>query len=102
MKVGSKVICIGLFKKERKDEIVPEKGKIYTIRDCNIQARPGSSEVGCRLEEIVNEKRNYPEGYLECIFNQDKFREIEDTPDLSDIVVNEEGTLIDETIEVYI
>jgi len=58
----------------------PAKGVIYTVREF-------FDKECIRLEEIVNKKHHYNEGYAECCFYIKRFREIQPpmTIDISEL-----------------
>lgn len=82
-KIGQKVICITEFKVKRKhSEQFPIKGKTYTIRGF-IEYR---GRVGVLLEEIVNPKYQYIDGFSEAAFGVHNFRPIEHQSAKSEIL----------------
>jgi hypothetical protein len=89
MEVGKRYLCIHTFKfnPEEPDLIRPVKGRVYTARDVNIDIDPPL--LSCRLEEIVNPPKRYREGYMEAAFNQNKFVEINESPELSEVTIED-------------
>lgn len=87
--VGQKVVCIakGDWKVSKAEHlaggqsiIVPENGKIYTVR--NIYIDPLSGEPGIRLNEIINDKISKWENftlYLEIGWPPHEFRPVKET-----------------------
>ena len=74
-KVGEKVVCVSNdFIRSYSDEIFPIKGEIYTIREI-LSRRDGNT--GLKFEEIVNPKKHYIGGFVECNFNSLKFRKLD-------------------------
>lgn len=72
MKIGSIVECIISPKNSGYgNEIHPEVGLIYTIR--SIQKEAG---IILTLEEIINPKRQYKEGFGEFMFGIKMFKEL--------------------------
>lgn len=70
-RVGQKVVCIdgGQFNRAS-DEIVPETGGIYTIRDVELF----DGFVFLRFVEVVNEPYQYAEAFGEVNFSSHGFR----------------------------
>lgn len=89
MQTGSLVECIkDLQKYAPYGESTPIMGNIYTVREIvEIQ-----DDVGIRLEEIVNLPQIYREGFNECAFHIEDFRELQPPMDI------EIDKLIEETI----
>jgi hypothetical protein len=82
MKVGALVECVNDTWKQETIETVPNrpvKGRYYTIR--TVDQYP--SGIGVTLEEISNGRTvNYQGKILEPSFNAERFRELEDLPDI--------------------
>ena len=82
MKVGALVECINDTWKQETIETVPNrptKGKYYTIREV-FQFPHG---IGVTLEEISNPRTaRYQGKLLEPNFDIERFRELEDLPDI--------------------
>lgn len=74
MRVGSLVELVDDNWKMRPfgSEITPVKGKIYTVRGI-VKCSNGT---GIRLEEIINPKYKFVDGFGERVFNIKKFREL--------------------------
>lgn len=89
-KVGDRVLCLHTFTQLNKGEKGPIRGKIYTIRDCNLPGRENHAKLYCRLEEIVNVSRYHQGEYSEIRFLQERFRKIDDDYELSDMYVSVE------------
>lgn len=74
--IGEKVICVDDMKnlaagsRTYRGELLPGKGKPYTIR--TFEHTPQGAVI--RLEEVVNPKRTYADGFGECRFNLNHFR----------------------------
>jgi hypothetical protein len=71
--VGQKVVCVddSLSELRDVDEILPTKGKIYTIR-----AIVRRSSLGFHLVEITNEPYRYRDGFGELSFKASRFRPV--------------------------
>lgn len=86
MKVGVLVECINDTWQQKTIETVPNrpiKGKYYTIRTV-AQYTHG---VGVTLEEIVNARTvQYKGQLLEPSFDAERFRELEDLPDIEELL----------------
>ena len=86
MKVGALVECINDTWQQKTIETVPNrpiKGKYYTIRTV-AQYTHG---VGVTLEEIVNARTvQYKGQLLEPSFDAERFRELEDLPDIEELL----------------
>lgn len=80
-RVGQKVVCVKTssapldYEERIKGVVYPKIGLEYTIREIVIG---DSYAFGFRLEEIINPKCNYMQGFAECIFNADYFRPLEE------------------------
>lgn len=72
--VGQKVVCIkrGAWQGGFGDEINPEYGKVYTVRDVVHWPR----HTAVRLFEIKNDPRDYSEAFNECDFHVRHFRPV--------------------------
>lgn len=71
IRAGSKVICIDASGFSPKyGEIMPVKGKVYTVRDT--LSRAGTHRC-FRLREIVNKPAKYAQGLIECSFKDSRF-----------------------------
>lgn len=82
MKVGSLVECIAntsSFDCDR-NESVPKKGGIYTVRGIH----PDGDAI--RLEEIVNRPIKYADEFGECYFLSSKFRELQPPMNVSELI----------------
>jgi hypothetical protein len=78
MKVGSLVVCVDDSKPFGYDALIfPKKNIIYTVR--SFDYLPNDPIPGLYLEEVVNEIKNYADGYKEPSFHPKRFREL-DTP----------------------
>jgi hypothetical protein len=68
---GQKVVCVGTANPSHINygEAVPEKGKVYTVRDIALRDGPA-----LRLIEIVNPAHLYLEAFEDCWFDQAGFR----------------------------
>jgi hypothetical protein len=74
MKIGSLVELVDTNFATRRHKITyPIKGVVYTVRF--IEKLPYGT--GITLEEIVNPKVQTSDGFGECIFNINKFRELQ-------------------------
>jgi hypothetical protein len=86
MKVGALVECINDTWKQETIETVPNrpaKGKYYTIREV-FQFPHG---IGVTLEEISNPlTARYQGKLLEPNFDIERFRELEDLPDIAELL----------------
>ena len=72
--VGDFVVCVkDLTPFAAMGEIVPELGRIYTIREFKVEY----DRVGIYLVEIVNEIRRYDQGLGECFFIATSFRKLQ-------------------------
>lgn len=75
-RVGQKVVCISEgCEFGYNDEIVPQKGQIYTVREV-LPAIHYPGELVIRLVEIVNRPRQYRDSFTECSFRAVRFRSI--------------------------
>ena len=78
--VGQRIECIpdeGWNQPAIYGEVMPEGGRIYTVRDAMI----GHSGEPCvRLCEIKNAPEQYLDGFRECIFTSRSFRPVVDRP----------------------
>lgn len=82
MKVGSLVELVEDFKNPPKHMITrPIKNVIYTVREFD-EDDPNY----LRLEEIINPKFYYSEGYSECCFPVAYFRELQPPMDISELI----------------
>lgn len=73
-KIGQKVMCIQTFNvKRRYMEKYPMKSRIYTIRGFVNH----NGQIGILLEEIVNPKYQYVNGYAEAAFAIQNFRSLD-------------------------
>ena len=77
-KVGQKICCVKEFTSMQKGEIVPQKNIVYTVREV-------SREGSVRLVEIINEPRQYNEGFAECLFCSSNFAPIITNTSTADI-----------------
>lgn len=81
MKAGSIVECVAAIYPnpgaEHYPNTLPKKGNYYTVREV-------AFGVGIRLEEIINPPCKYREGFAECAFMINAFREIEFPPSLEE------------------
>jgi len=76
LRAGMQVECIFQFQfRKFEDEILPEKGEIYTIGE--IVVLPEGT--GLRLVEIVNPPHNYCYGRSECCFASTAFSPVVST-----------------------
>lgn len=62
MKIGDKVLCVNDKKWIYPQRNHPKAGEVYTIRDIDTQNH------SILLNEIINDKQNFREGYLEPDF----------------------------------
>jgi len=85
MKVGSIVELVNdknwKYLEEANDEY-PVKGPHYTIR--GIMVFPNG--IGITLEEIVNPKRMFKNGFVEMHFDITRFRELLPPMDIEDVI----------------
>lgn len=72
-KVGDKVVCVEVGWSDAVDEIVPEFGRVYTIRDIEVDW----DGVFFKLSEIKNEPTWYSDGFFECVFEAENFRPVQ-------------------------
>lgn len=81
MKVGSLVECVGIsqgmLRLAGQGNTIPAVNRFYTVREI-------VAEDAILLEEIVNKKLAYSNGFLECAFEIKFFREIELLPPLEE------------------
>lgn len=73
---GQKVVCLTNIWNRKNGEWVPVKHGIYTVRDVTFYGIEG-----LRLMEIVNEPRQYAQGFAEATFVSACFRPIEKKSD---------------------
>lgn len=87
MKVGSIVECINSNWRVaiKLGLTIPKLKTPYTIRDISIN----SNLVGIRLEEIVNKKMQFDEGFNEVAFDIHVFRELQLPRELEQILNQE-------------
>ena len=87
MQIGSTVICNSdKWRFIDPDVKYPKKGESYTVRELICR----KDFTGIRLEEIINRKKFYQEGYEEALFSISKFDELEVPPmDIKKFSINE-------------
>lgn len=76
--IGQRVVFIGNGGFARHlahypDLKVPKKNHVYTVRELTFH-----ETAGLRVEEILNNKHHYKEGYEECAWLVDEFRPLEE------------------------
>lgn len=75
-RIGQKVVCIHDFRPQP-DEVHPVRGSVYTVRDCFLLAF-FDNLFAVRLEEIVNARMMYANGFDEVAFLSIRFRPLTD------------------------
>lgn len=74
--IGQQVVCVKDFVgfNPYKDTL-PEKGSVYTIRGFHTSPLG----VGIYLEEIINPRHNWTDGFVEAAFSVEGFRPVRKT-----------------------
>lgn len=70
--VGQKVVCVTNDYRRIYNEVLPQKGRTYTIREISTR------HPSFRLVEIVNSPQAYWEGRSECYFDSIGFRPLDE------------------------
>lgn len=74
--IGQRVVCVDDKGFNEKGLIYPIKGKVYTIRE--VKYYPDGDFYSFRLEEIVNQPKEYKQGYGEKAFREFRFKPLDE------------------------
>ncbi len=72
--IGQKVICVNGVRTQIGDEIFPETGAVYTVREIKGFS---DGDISILVEEIRNKYQQYRQGFGELYFREARFAPIE-------------------------